>query len=902
MAKQRRKRKIKRKGIGAYDKGTKNPSYAYEDNPNIGEFEKDVLDKYQAGDIVADYTGLANPSGKQKRIAFKQMKAEGFTSDSIKKLKKAHKNYRKTAKNLGETFATGEVLRASQEAEDERNKAIDEKSGQKISPKKALKREKKVDRLAEKQDKARRKHIGIIEPLEARKSYRRRQEKKAKKPKDPYDNPAQRFLSKTIDNVLDNNTGSSSMNEAPEGEVNSPVPSTSSVTADDIRGKIKFITNDENKKIVNASIDKVLDIINNDPNLKNMSTEDMIDYATDFVNKNTKTATKIINEDVSGNTTSTGTGTETSTVTGTGIGTGQTVSKVMNKQDGKVEKPTLNTDSNLREIEKNLAASAGGAVDKLDLRDYYPEAGKNIAVGTFTGSRIGSQTIYSGAGMVLPMGMMDARSAAMQKAAQAKITALNDIKDSLGEASYQFNQSFQDKGMNMINSYIQKHGSNPSAILSDIEFRKDIKKYNAFAESSKKITELVKQAQLKSQPDDKGQVAAHYTPGQLKEMSDFLDGAKDPDYMNDVISGKINIGKILTSIDGKVKLTDLVDEKFKTLINSKLERERPFNFTLKQGLTEEEFGEAKDFIEQVKTGKRETSNLYRSGVLKYFDWASEENVTTMITEMAKRNNINLNDKYGKDYVSETIDYLMAQMPSESFVQNFEKIGNMTLTDANNYTKRKIAEWNNQTKIRVAEGTSVANNHLNTVFKTNKNSKKTTYTRTSYPGNTVTNANQSDFGLWGVINGEKASDKQFITLEEFRNGVTENGTEIKSFKNYKEGTGKTHNVDVKRLQNIISTHDEIDFASGGSTISYSGGASKNPRSYMWAYGNATVANTNADGDIVSVVNLDENAEFISRPALSSKGSERYKSTQNNVDAILTGNYKNTPNKALTRDTD
>ena len=133
-------------------------------------------------------------------------------------------------------------------------------------------------------------------------------------------------------------------------------------------------------------------------------------------------------------------------------------------------------------------------------------------------------------------------------------------------------------------------------------------------------------------------------------------------------------------------------------------------------------------------------------------------------------------------------------------------------------------------------------------------------------------------------------------------MTEEGEKITSFKNYKEGANKTHDVDVKRLQQIISTHDEIDFASGGSTISYTGGLSKNPRSYMWAYGNATVANTNEKGEIISVVNLDENAEFISRPGLASRGSERYKSTQNNVDAILTGSYKNTPNKALTRDTD
>ena len=790
MAKQRRKKK--KKGIGAYhtDRGpqnTKTDAFAYQDNPayeDLTEIQKENLDSKSGGDLVADYTGTANPTKRQERIAYKQMKNDGFTAKSVKRIKNARKKYDKNVKKDGFFKATTDVLRAGKDAEDQRNENIDENINKKSFRRKSQRNEKKLGKLSEKQEKLRRRDIGIVEPLEARKSYQRKQARKinkAKKSKDPLDNPAQRFLSNTIDQVLASNTGSSSMNESPGGEVNSPVP----LPSDE-----KLLKKQESEKVINSVIDKLI----NDDEFKKLPVEDqkkIIDGNINSFNDISKNISDMLNPGVNDkykflyndpyNIKTATTAdlsldgeSQGSTSTPAPV-TGSAMAGVMNKQDGNVKKPTLTTESNLKEIERNLASSSGAAAEKLGLRDYYPEAGRSIAVGTFTGSRIGSQTIYSGAGMLAPLGMLDARKAAMQKAAQAKITALNGIKDSLGEASYQFDQSFQEKGINMINSYIQKHGSNPSAILSDINFRKDIKKYNSFAKSSKEITELVKEAQLKSVPNDKGEVAAHYTPGQLKEMNDFLNGAKDPDYMNDVLSGKINIGKIRESIDGKVQLSKLVDAKFKDLTNSKLERERPYNFEFKRGITEEEFNEAKGILQEIKTGKRETSNIYRSGVMKYFDWASKDNVTTMITKLAKDNNVNLNDKYGKDYVDETIDYLMAQMPSTSFIQNFEKIGNLNYAQYQAYENKKLEDQKFQNKKNLS-----LTDYSNYNLAENYSKKGTgTYHDVIAGSEKEDNIDKSTVFCYGYINNDQSTLRKF-SLQELTNARSKNGEKIDFF--------------------------------------------------------------------------------------------------------------------------
>lgn len=63
----------------------------------------------------------------------------------------------------------------------------------------------------------------------------------------------------------------------------------------------------------------------------------------------------------------------------------------------------------------------------LNVHDYYPDAYHNINVGNYSGDQIGSTTLFAPGGGLVPLGMMDARDLAAQKAAMAKAKELEDF-------------------------------------------------------------------------------------------------------------------------------------------------------------------------------------------------------------------------------------------------------------------------------------------------------------------------------------------------------------------------------------------------------------------------------------------------------------------------------------------
>jgi hypothetical protein len=112
-------------------------------------------------------------------------------------------------------------------------------------------------------------------------------------------------------------------------------------------------------------------------------------------------------------------------------------------------------------------------IEKLGVQDYYPQVGRDIAVGTFTGSRIGSQTIYSGAGALLPMGLYDARKRALAQAAKDKQAAVDKYFD-LIETAPQYQEKFNVSIMDWMNDNLyNKHKGNSDAFLKDPEVRRE---------------------------------------------------------------------------------------------------------------------------------------------------------------------------------------------------------------------------------------------------------------------------------------------------------------------------------------------------------------------------------------------------------------------------------------------
>jgi len=64
----------------------------------------------------------------------------------------------------------------------------------------------------------------------------------------------------------------------------------------------------------------------------------------------------------------------------------------------------------------------------LSTESYYPGLHHNIGVGNYSGSQIGSTTLFAPGGAIVPLGMMDARDVAVQNAALRKAKEVDDFK------------------------------------------------------------------------------------------------------------------------------------------------------------------------------------------------------------------------------------------------------------------------------------------------------------------------------------------------------------------------------------------------------------------------------------------------------------------------------------------
>jgi ATPase subunit of ABC transporter with duplicated ATPase domains len=159
-----------------------------------------------------------------------------------------------------------------------------------------------------------------------------------------------------------------------------------------------------------------------------------------------------------------------------------------------------------------------------------------VAVGTFTGSRIGSQTIYSGAGVLLPMGLYDARKRALAKAATEKQAAVDKYFDVIDTAP-QYQEKFNTDTFDFMNNKLNQYKGNYDAFLKDPEVRREYARRKGLA---KELTHYSKWADdlLKDASEEKKYVT--------KEMVDVSGEIKSALINNadDVVSGKKDLGPL----------------------------------------------------------------------------------------------------------------------------------------------------------------------------------------------------------------------------------------------------------------------------------------------------------------------------------------------------------------------
>jgi hypothetical protein len=326
---------------------------------------------------------------------------------------------------------------------------------------------------------------------------------------------------------------------------------------------------------------------------------------------------------------------------------------------------TATKDDINNEIDNSMASYGANApttvIEKLGVQDYYPQVGRDVAVGNFTGSRIGSQTIYSGAGALLPMGLYDARKRALAETAKERQKTLEKFLN-IPDTADQFNTEFGQYAGNIVLDIAKKNNYDPSLIGRDKKGQLELKRLETTAKDIKYADKLIGALIEKATTKDGG--TAGYIPEKMKnEMYNFQSGLVDN--MQEYFSGKKKIGDLTNNLRIYADGTKWINEMLPKWTDESNKTQRPVS--LKTGLTIGESDVAK--IQETIKAINEGSGDYDSNVTllkKYFsideklvdDWADLQG-------------------YAKDDLArESLkQYFEKQIPEASFIEEVKSLSN-----------------------------------------------------------------------------------------------------------------------------------------------------------------------------------------------------------------------------------
>ena len=312
-----------------------------------------------------------------------------------------------------------------------------------------------------------------------------------------------------------------------------------------------------------------------------------------------------------------------------------------------------------KEIDKAMAnygsSAPAGVIEKLGVQDYYPQVGRDVAVGTFTGSRIGSQTIYSGAGALLPMGLYDARKRALADAAKQRQKDLDKYAQ-IPNTADQFNDRFANYAGKITYDILERNNYDPVRIGRDREGQIEMKRLEA---TGKKIMAIDKQidAFLEAANPEKGANAAYIPPKMKDQMYDFKNGLVDN--MEDYFSGKKDIGEFAENFRLYKDGTSWVDENFPKWTDESNKTQRSISLKTGVELTDKNIEEINNTIKALQSDGNPDYDTYGAIFKKYFS----------IDDKRVDNWLDLQGYPEDDLARETLkDYLNNLIPAASFVE------------------------------------------------------------------------------------------------------------------------------------------------------------------------------------------------------------------------------------------
>ena len=326
------------------------------------------------------------------------------------------------------------------------------------------------------------------------------------------------------------------------------------------------------------------------------------------------------------------------------------------------------------------------AIEKLGVQDYYPEIGRDIAVGTFTGSRIGSQTIYSGAGGVLPLGLYDARKRAIAAEIKRKEALMDELK-SVPDIAKQFKPEWTNYVFDKWSNYINAYKDNPDGLSNDLGFAKVNSQLKAIAENFKDVDVYMDDFKEKLMNKD-GSAAAWATPRMLEIAKKFNSGFT-PEKLEEYFSGKKNIANLKSTVEAIPNGYNHIDKRLKDLLAEPNKVKRAV--LPKSGIewTPELKDKINELSQQVTDGSIDYER-YLSVMKEYFDI----DFSPMINEWVDASDLGaLSEAERKAYKESLQLYAEAQMPAASFIPTFVTANNDSAArySADQSLKGKLAQ-------------------------------------------------------------------------------------------------------------------------------------------------------------------------------------------------------------------
>jgi hypothetical protein len=299
-------------------------------------------------------------------------------------------------------------------------------------------------------------------------------------------------------------------------------------------------------------------------------------------------------------------------------------------------------------------------VDRLGVQDYYPEIGRDIAVGTFTGSRIGSQTVYSGAGGLLPQGLYDARKRALKDAAKVKNAALDKYYSGIDIASQfkpKFNETVNDA---MDNLLYKKHGGNVNAFLADPESRREFSRLEAVAKNVNGYD-----AYASSVLEDAADDTKFIDPEQVKNALDIKRALVDD--IDGVLTGKKDLAPLFAKAQVYQNIIPQVDKVLKEVLDPNRVGRLPINMRTGGVYNEPKFVEERNQFMQKLSGGTLEQDEYISGFKKFFTGNYEQIIDGLVGST----------KYSAQQKDAAMNYVAGQLQKQVELENkFVATGNL----------------------------------------------------------------------------------------------------------------------------------------------------------------------------------------------------------------------------------